>query len=101
MYSPTAMSMKGLTSTTTSSLLFSLRTSSRPPAALIATLWRLPTPIVERIARWCSINTVGYLQCLETRTEVYVVHHSEAWVFMSGADAQREVPHVLGETDGP
>ena len=52
------------------------------------------------IARMCSIHIVGYLQRLETRTEVYVVYRAEAWVFMSGADAQRDVLNIRAIREG-
>ena len=53
-----------------------------PTARCAPVLWRLPTPIVKRIARLCSIDIVGYLQRLEAGNEVHVVYRSEAWVFL-------------------
>ena len=63
-------------------------------------LWRLPPPIVRKIARMCSIHIIGYLQRLETKNEVYVVYRSEAWVFMSGAEAQRDVLNIRAIREG-
>ena len=42
----------------------------------------------------CSIHIIGYLQRFEAYTEVRVVYRSEAWVFMSGGDALRDVLNI-------
>ena len=55
---------------------------------------------MKGIARVCSIDIVGYLQRLEAGNEVYVVYRSEAWVFLSGVDAQRDVLAIRAIREG-
>ena len=48
----------------------------------------------------CSIHITGYLQRFEANTEVRVVYRSEAWVFMSGDDALRDVLNIRAIREG-